>query len=148
MIVTLTLGLLAGPLAGNVPGEDSGRFHYDAKSGLCGNDSGQTGLNPISLAEIEKTKDGECANLRFQLNGDNLRYPLLKDWNLKGADLSKARLFFALLIDADLRGARLEGFEYGYAEIRGLIDAFTKLPVGDRGKYCLVKDTNKLVCKD
>lgn len=144
MVLAVVLSLLFGPFVGNVLAQDRGRFHYNAKTGACENDLRQTGLNPVTRDEIQKTGDGECADLRFQLNGDNLSYPILKDWNLKGASLDKAKLFFAHLLDADLRGARLEGFEFGYAEITGLIDEFTKLPGGERARHCTVEDADKL----
>ena len=57
ILVTVALSIVSGPGSGNVLGQDPGRFHYNVKTGVCENDVGKTGLNPISLAEIEKTKD-------------------------------------------------------------------------------------------
>jgi hypothetical protein len=100
-------------------------FRYDAETGGCRNAAGESGSNDIPLAIIRETRDGECATVSGALNGSDVGYPRLVGWKLAGADLSRASLSFALLLDADLRGARLSGWEAGYVRVTAVTDAFT-----------------------
>lgn len=125
-------------------GGEAGRFRYDPQTGTCEDGMGRTGLNRITLEELQRIKDGECADLKgIQLNGDDLSYPRLAGWNLRGANLSGAKLHFALLLEADLRGANLVDFEFGYAHVTGVVDRFTRFPGGElpRGRDCRVEDS-------
>ncbi len=103
-------------------------FAYDAFSGTCKDVHGKVGKNAVPLEVVRETKNGECTTIVGTLNDKDLGYPQLDRWNLAGADLSKATLFFAGLMDADLRGAKLAGFEFGYAHVQGTTDTFTVRP--------------------
>lgn len=104
-------------------------FRYDAASGRCLDGAGKEGRNTVTIAAVRESRDGECADLR----GLELLPPstgTLEGWNLSGADLTGATLHFSAIVDADLRGANLAAFDYGYVTIDGKVDAFTRLRPG------------------
>jgi hypothetical protein len=119
-------------------------YRYDTTSGECRDFDGREGLNALPIALIHATHDGQCADLAdVEVNEEDLGYPLLNDWDLRGADLSNAQLHFADIIDAQLEGANLATFVYGYANITGAVDDYTVLPeTGD----CTVED-GVLTCR-
>ena len=107
-------------------------FQYDPDTGLCTDDDGETGLNPWSLPMVRETGDGQCADLRWtELNEYEYSHAQLADWDLRGADLENAGIFFSDLVDAQLEGANLESLDFGYAHISGTTDAHTRLPESD-----------------
>ena len=104
-------------------------FRYNATSGLCERGNGAPGANTHPLVYVRETGDGECTDLQgVMLNENDLSYPVLRDWNLKGANLTDAELLFAHLVNADLLGAQMSSLSYGYATISGSIDGFTVMP--------------------
>ena len=101
-------------------------FAYDAERGACIDVAGNTGINPTTQAYVRVTGDGECADLGgLQLNETDFGYPVL-EWNLAGARLDGARLHFAHLMQADLSGARMTDFQFGYAILDAAVDDFTQ----------------------
>jgi hypothetical protein len=104
-------------------------YTYDTSSGECRDADGEQGLNEVGLITVRETGRGECADLEGRyLNQDDLGYPVLEGWDLRGANLREGELRFADLVDADLRGADLTGFSYGYATIEGSVDTHSVLP--------------------
>ena len=127
----LTLLLLAcaahSPRGASAPAATAAGFRYDAASGRCLDAEGREGRNTVAIEEVRATRDAQCADLR----GVQLLTPStgdLEGWDLRGADLTGATLHFSALLDADLRGADLAGFEFGYVQIRGVVDEHTRLP--------------------
>jgi len=115
-------------------------YKYNAKSGKCLNEKGKKGLNPLNLKVVQQTKNCECMDLGtidlVELlpditDANKFGYNKLKDFNFRGANLSKAKLHFNDIENADFSGAIVAGFSYGYAHINGKIDKYTVLP--DRG---------------
>jgi hypothetical protein len=116
------------------------RFHYDLDSGRCIDAAGAEGRQAVTVPMLRETRDGECAILsagrhvdadplmpgRVVLNEIALGAHTLVGWNLKGASLAGGSLYFAVLLDADLRGADLSEFMAGYHNITGAIDAHTR----------------------
>lgn len=124
---------------------DLERFHYDAKSGVCVNAAGKPGLNVVAIKDIEKTGNGECADLNGVTIAKKPDYQAFKKWNLRGANLNGATLSFTHLLDPDLSGAQMESsFRISYAAVCGRIDRFTKFP----SQSCEVEDGVKLACSD
>jgi len=105
------------------------RFTYDAETGECTDGEGRTGLNAWPIEMIRETGNAECADLRGVAveEGDHT-YPVLRDWNLRGALLDGGSLYFAILENASLEGADFSGMTMGYVQIDGTIDGFTQLP--------------------
>lgn len=104
-------------------------YTYDAESGECRDGDGEQGLNEVGLITVRETGRGECADLEgIYVNAEDLGYPVLEGWDLRGANLQDGELRFAHLVDADLRGADLGGLGYGYATITGAVDEYTSLP--------------------
>jgi hypothetical protein len=102
---------------------------YNAELGRCVDDNGQPARNAVPLAVVHETGFGECVDFgSVQLNDEDYGYPVFLGWNLRGANLDTASISFASLIDADLRGAQLAQFSFGYAEITGTIDDATAPP--------------------
>lgn len=114
-------------------------FTYQTTMGKCVDNNGKVGYNAMDLATIRSTKDCEC----MDLSGQNLVYLLdvdkiedfnelgdnrLLGYNFKGANFDGAELFFNRILEADFRGADLRKIQFGYAYLKGEIDAFTKLP--------------------
>lgn len=106
-------------------------FRYDTATGSCKNAAGTAGNNAYPLELVRETKQGECVVFaKGDLNSGDLGYPDLSGWLLAGADLSRAGIHFANLLDADLRGANMSGFSFGYAKVVGQVDEHTKAPQG------------------
>ena len=107
-------------------------FTYDAEVGHCFDSLGGAGVNAgVPLAFVRDTADGQCVDLvGVDLVEGDTAYPQLEGWDLRGARLDDARLFFASLVDAQLEGADLSSMKYGYAMITGTVDPFTLLPKG------------------
>jgi hypothetical protein len=111
------------------PGSLEARF--DWATGNCLNDEGEKALNDLPIEFVRETGHGACADLRgVSLNGDDFGYPTLSWWNLQGALLDGATLYFADLNGAALHGAKAAGLSFGYARLDGSIDDFTELPEG------------------
>jgi hypothetical protein len=114
---------------------------YDDEVGHCVDDHGDVARNTIPLAVVRETGFGECVDVGGEaLNANDLGYPVLAGWNLRGAHLDTAGLSFASLIDADLRGTQLSQIAFGYAVITGTIDEATAPPAP-----CTV-DGDQLAC--
>src|SRR5262245_16608275 len=125
------------------------RFRYDLASGRCVDAAGVEGRQPVTVPMLRETRDGECATLtagrhvepeplirgQVVLNEIDVGYPSLVGWNLRGAALAGGGLYFAMLLDADLRGTDLTGFMPGYHAITATIDAHT---TGIDGIHCIV----------
>lgn len=103
--------------------------HYDPETGRCVDKNNKTALNQLPLAFVREMGFGECADLcDAKLNDNDYGYPVLANWNLNGAKLDGAQLYFARLTGASLLGAQLSKIKYGYAWIDGYTDAFTTVP--------------------
>lgn len=143
-IVTALISVL---FASRASAED--KFRYDSNSGKCLNSQGKTGYNlpnpealfsnperynyydPTNRKLTYPDRDAECVNFEnFDFNiYIGLQYNVLERWNLRGANLSNSKFFFANLEYSDLSGADLENFDFGYSIILGaVIDAHTKVP--------------------
>jgi hypothetical protein len=110
-----------------VQGEPVPLFRY--AEGRCVDSEGTEGLNPWPIELVRETTMGECNDFSGVKLGEGLMdYPVLSNWNLRGARLDEADLAFARLIDAQLEGAQLEYITYGYAWISGTVDVHTRAP--------------------
>ena len=117
-----------------VQGEPEPVFRYS--EGRCVDSEGTEGLNQWPIELVRETTMGECNDFSgVQLGEGLMDYPVLSNWNLRGARLDEADLAFARLIDAQLEGAQLEHMTYGYAWISGTVDSYTRTPV----EGCLTK---------
>jgi hypothetical protein len=104
---------------------------YDSFLHTCVDNNGAHALNAVPVELVRETGNGECTDLQGQaLNGDDYSYPTLEGWNLKGARLDNARLFFANLDGANFFGTDLSGLQFGYARIYGSTNPDTVLPAG------------------
>lgn len=129
------------------------RFHYDTNTGRCVDAGGAEGRQPIPIPMLRATRDGECTTPSLgqppiskgpiRLNDIDLRYPVFRGWNLKGAALAGSEIYFGLIIDADLRGTDFTGFKAGYHNITGMTDAYT---VGLAAIGCPQPSNGRLVC--
>jgi hypothetical protein len=107
---------------------DEKEFFYNGESGLCENSEGEEGYNSSSVMKVRETGDGECVNMSYwSLEEGDFSYPNL-DWDVRGALMYGTQLYFASMDGADFQGSNLYGLEFGYAHLRGPIDAFTLLP--------------------
>ena len=106
----------------------AGEFRYDAASGRCLNDEGEEGLNPVSVAVVFESRDGECGDFRNAVVP--MANPFIERWNLRGADLTGAELFFQDLRECAFEGTRLHDLRFGYAGVTGWIDSHTTVPGG------------------
>ena len=119
--------VFGSPWAQGIGGSLSARF--DWSTGRCTDRDGKPALNPIPIEIVRETGFGECADLSgVALNGDDFGMPLLSGFDLAGANLDGARLFFADLKNATLNGANLTNLQFGYATIEGTVDDNTALP--------------------
>jgi hypothetical protein len=118
------LELFGSPWAGVEGALDA---HFDWSTGLCNDSDGEPARNHLPLAIVRETGFGECTTLSGRLNGDDFSYPDLVGWNLAGAQLNDAELFFANLTGT-LNGADLSGLEFGYAMVSGSFDDNTTRP--------------------
>lgn len=130
----------------------TGPFQYDSETGKCRDSRGQVGMNAPDPASLFANKDeetntytggnAECvdfSSFNFQ-DHIGLGYPVLDQWNFRGAKFAKARFFFANVSNGDFAGADLRELKYGYATLEGLGDAFT------RGDTCPVGEGFKIQC--
>ncbi len=118
------------------------RARYDELSGDCSDGSGMTAINPELGPEfIRGSGFGECMTLTSELNEGFYNYNTWESPRLAGSDLSNASLHFANIANADLRGTNLEGFDFGYANITGSIDNYTRFDAS-----CSVEAT-ELICR-
>jgi hypothetical protein len=100
-------------------------FSYDPATGRCIDELGRQGTNPQPQWYVRETGNGECSDLTSAgLNETDFNNPVI-EWNLAGALLDGASLFFAHFDNTDLRGASLADFSFGYATIQALVDRFT-----------------------
>ncbi|MEE2830294.1 MAG: pentapeptide repeat-containing protein, partial [Myxococcota bacterium] len=105
------------------------RFRYEQDSGQCLDSKGSTGRQSLPVEYVRATGDGNCVDLGEQrLEEENFSYPLWDGFDLRGADLSRAHMNFAEILDASFEGARLNGFDFGYVWLSGSVDSFTELP--------------------
>lgn len=114
-------------------------FAYHPENGKCLNASGKEGLNTLDLAAMGESKNCECVDLGKtdlvdlipNLDPNNrFAYNVLKGYNFRGANLQEAQLHFNHTEDCDFSGAKMKGFSFGYAFIKGVRDRFTELPEG------------------
>ena len=104
------------------------QFRYDSKKGYCVDSDQHPGMNSWPIEQVRALRLGECVDLRgVDLGEGDYRYPTLV-WNLKGAHLEGANLFFGDLIHSSFEGARMKGLDFGYANISGSFDQHTELP--------------------
>jgi len=116
---------------------------FDWRSGACLDETGAPARNPLPIEIVRETGVGECVDIAVPLNDDDFGYPDLSGWNLLGADLTQAGLFFANLHAAMLQGARFDSLAFGYAEITGVIDDSSVVPEG-----CVVDvDDDTISCR-
>lgn len=133
-----------------VEGRDVGRFRYNLETGSCENGAGKTGLNDIPLREVIASKDGECVRFRGMISkpGGIHRDGDFDRLNFKGADFNEAMLNYVVINDADLRGAKMRDFQFGYGQFWGRIDQFSELPQGDLARDCRVENGALFCLKD
>lgn len=122
----------------SIGGEKDPIFRYDGKAGKCINGLGQTGLNPYVASTVRNSLNAECVDLsgvdlsllkKEQI--DLAPNDTLSGWNFKGASLAGSKLHFSTIEDAQLQGADLAEFQFGYVVIKGQVDKITRLPVYD-----------------
>lgn len=130
----------------------TGDFVYDPATGLCRNADGETGLNAPMPADLFAGHDpatntytggnAECVDFSEFNFADHIGmgYPVLDQWNFRGARFAKARIFFANVTNGDFAGADLRELKYGYATITGQGDAHT------RGDTCPVRSDFQIQC--
>lgn len=130
----------------------TGTFQYDSETGKCRDSRGQVGMNAPDPATLFATKDeetntytggnAECVDFSsFQFQDHiGLEYPVLDQWNFRGAKFAKAKVSFANFTNGDFAGADLRELKYGYATIQGQGDAYT------RGDTCPVGEGFKIEC--
>ena len=105
------------------------RFRYEPDSGECLDSNGSTGRQSLPVEYVRTTGDGNCVDLGEQrLEEENFVYPLWEGFDLRGADLSRAHMNFAKILDASFEGTRLNGFDFGYVWLSGSVDSFTEIP--------------------
>lgn len=111
-------------------------FRYDAYTGTCVNGLGKTGFNPYVASTVRNSRNAECMDLSgvhlSLLKWEQVKLvpnDTLAGWNFKGASLDSSKLNFSSILDAQLQGANLVDFQFGYVEITGQVDAHTRLPV-------------------
>jgi hypothetical protein len=121
------------------PNQQQSGFQYDSGTGKCINADQEEGLNYKPVEYIRETKDGECADLRWNSLDEMVPFEItLSDWNLAGAKLTDAWLSSPVdsdgnaahvsLKDAALEGADLSGMNVLEGSIFGSIDGYTQLP--------------------
>ena len=116
------------------------RFFYHAQSGECRDAADNVGVNLLPMPLVREMKFGACVDFNgLDLHEGDVGGPILNGWDLRGASLAGATLSFADLTDAILEGANLDNFEFGYAKITGVVDAFTTL--GSAESSCEVVGT-------
>jgi len=109
-------GLLAaapGPGSASAPG----RFRLVRDEGgtlVCKNPAGEEGYNPMTVEQLKRTRQGECADLR----GANLERAYLFEADLRGANLTRAHLEGAYLFKAQMQAVILNEAELDGANLR------------------------------
>jgi hypothetical protein len=115
-------------------------FQYDGNTGKCVNPAtGAEGYNtmpPETLfaninesGTIYETTDAQCVDFTgFSFNDYTKPAAVtFNNWNLSGAKLTGASLYFIQLDNVNLSGADMRGFDFGYVEIHGIGDKFTQV---------------------
>lgn len=139
-----------------------GTFRYDAAQGICVDSDNEKGYNKVDIdylfsldtlddgKSVYLNKEAECvdfSNFDFYLytKMSNTAYATLLGWNLKGANLNNASLFFAYLDNPRLAGAQMSKLNMGYAYINNSsIDQYTNYTFND---YCELKN-QLLMCSE
>jgi hypothetical protein len=101
---------------------------YDEELGRCVDRAGELARNDLPFEYVYGTGFGQCTTLSGQLNGEAFGYPVFTDLDLRGANLSEAKLHFAAIVGARFEGADLRTFEFGYATVSGAVDKHTIIP--------------------
>ena len=101
---------------------------YDATTGGCVDEAGNAATNELPWMFVVRTGFGQCTKFEGQLNQEAFGYPTFDFYDLRGADFNDARLNFADLLRSQLEGADLTTFDYGYANVGGSLDEYTRLP--------------------
>jgi len=124
------------------------QFKYDERTGSCKDCSGKPGFNSVDFDVIRKTKNAECLTLHKTemilllhdtANRSHLGYETLEGYNFKGSIFDSCQLFFNFIRKSDFRGADLRTLQYGYAEVIGLTDNYTKIPI--KGTVTVMHDS-------
>ncbi|MEZ4323112.1 MAG: pentapeptide repeat-containing protein [Myxococcota bacterium] len=101
----------------------------DPLTGLCRGEAGEVGRISLPLPYVRETGFGQCVDFgTASLEEGDLTYPVWSGFDLRGADLSRASLFFAHIEEARFEGALLDGLEFGYATLTGSVDERTVVP--------------------
>lgn len=137
-LTLLSMMLAACVTAGAQSRASAGLYRYDPALGKCQNVGGQAGLNlpdPATLfaqhdavTNTYTGADAECVDFTdFDFGAHvGLAYPVLDQWNFRGAKLERAKISFANVSNADFAGTDLRALKYGYATIQGQGDSFTQ----------------------
>ena len=140
--IRLTIDLILSPLlillfSFGTPAEAANwSYRYSSIKNKCLNSKGKLGLNKFDPQIIKNSllKNPDSNGSRVYSNADlecmdlsNIKldafygfvYPILMNWNFKGAILSKTEINFAILVNADFIGAQskelnLSGYAWGY----------------------------------
>lgn len=103
---------------------------YNEGRNKCLDKTGQEAMNPtVGVAVVRGTQFAECMDFDgVALDEEVYDYHVLSGTNFRGSNLNGARLHFAHISNGDFRGASLESFEFGYANIDGKVNTHTKAP--------------------
>ncbi|WP_160144048.1 hypothetical protein [Chryseolinea soli] len=126
------------------------QFSYNSATGKCESCSGKVGYNAFDLERIQQTRNAECMDLSKKVlialvkgkSEHDFRYDSLYDYNFRGARFDSAELYFNFIRKSDFSGADLRLLQYGYAEIDGEIDQYTKRP----GQGLCSDSPNTILC--
>jgi len=136
-------------------------FMYSSATGTCVNSKGESGMNPIILNELRfnsntdiilniskrrvlRNRNFECVDMEGLKFNEyiNFGYPVLLNWNFKGANLNNIEFLFARIIDADFSGAVISTKRvFGYASIHGRMDVHTEFDGN-----CIIQADSSLGC--
>lgn len=131
-------------------------YHYNADNGKCVDKDGAEGFNHPEPARMfppgtgPGKNNGAISNIDVQCTDFSdfnfnlyigFSYTKFASWNMSGAKFNDAKFHFADMVNCDLKGADLSKLDFGYTNISGDTDKYTKLPSG-----CENKD-NKATCR-